>query len=136
MKQGILLCLMVVLTCGMLVFGGCESSAQTGALVGSGVGALAGQAIGRDTKSTLIGAAVGGGAGYVIGAEKDKAKKTQAEMDNLRQEMNVVSVNITNSNGSVSQVRLKKQGIGYVGPRGEYYNSLPTEEELKPIYGF
>jgi hypothetical protein len=53
-----------------------------------------------------------------------------------RQEMNTVTVNITNSNGSVSQVRLRKQGVGYVGPRGEYYDHLPTDEELKPIYGF
>ena len=49
--------------------------------------------------------------------------------------MNVVIVYVTNSNGSVSQVRLKKQGVGYVGPKGEYYNHLPTPEELKPVYG-
>ena len=52
---------------------GCND-AQSGALLGAGIGALAGQAIGGDTKSTLIGTAVGGGAGYVIGNESDKAK--------------------------------------------------------------
>jgi hypothetical protein len=50
--------------------------------------------------------------------------------------MNIVTVNITNSNGSITPVRLRKQGVGYVGPRGEYYDKLPTEEQLKPIYGF
>jgi len=50
--------------------------------------------------------------------------------------MNTMTVNITNSNGSVSQVVLRKQGVGYVGPRGEFYDHLPTGEELKPIYGF
>jgi len=50
--------------------------------------------------------------------------------------MNIVVVNITNSNGSISQVRLRKQGVGYVGPRGEYYDQLPTGEQLRPIYGF
>ena len=60
----------------------------------------------------------------------------QAEIGNLRQEMNTMTVNITNSNGSVSQVVLRKQGVGYVGPRGEFYDHLPTGEELKPIYGF
>lgn len=40
----------------------------TGAAVGGGLGALAGQAIGGDTKSTLIGAGIGAGAGYLIGS--------------------------------------------------------------------
>jgi hypothetical protein len=51
---------------------GCATQGQGGALIGGGIGALAGQAIGRDTQSTLIGAAVGTGIGYMIGNEKDK----------------------------------------------------------------
>jgi hypothetical protein len=54
--------------------GGCETSAQTGALGGAGIGALAGQAIGGNTQATLIGAAAGAGIGYIIGNEKDKAE--------------------------------------------------------------
>ena len=123
-----------------LVFAaGCESDAQTGAGVGALGGAVAGQLIGGDTESTLIGAGIGAGAGYMIGNERDKKKaqaKTQAEMNQLRAEMNVVTVNVTNSNGSKSQVRLQKQGVGYVGPRGEYYDHVPTDEELRPIYAF
>lgn len=134
-KSSKIVLLTVAVSLGLVFAAGCESDAQTGAAIGSLAGAGIGQLAGGDTESTLIGAAVGGGAGYMIGSEQDK-KKTQAEMDSLRQEMNVVTVNITNSNGSVSTVRLRKQGVGYVGPRGEYYNKLPTEEELKPIYGF
>ena len=55
---------------------GCND-AQAGALIGAGIGALAGQAIGGDTKATVIGTAVGAGAGYVIGNESDKAKQQQ-----------------------------------------------------------
>ncbi|MCH8342836.1 MAG: glycine zipper family protein [Planctomycetes bacterium] len=55
------------------VLSGCND-AQAGALLGAGIGALAGQAIGRDTEATLIGTAVGAGAGYIIGNESDKAK--------------------------------------------------------------
>ena len=120
---------------GLLFSLGCESDAQTGALIGTGAGAGIGQAIGGNTESTLIGAAVGGGAGYMLGSEGDK-KKAAAERDQIRQEINTVTVNITNSNGSISTVKLTKQGVGYVGPRGEYYDHLPTESELKPIYGF
>lgn len=48
---------------------GCATSEQqqragTGALIGGGVGALAGQAIGGNTKSTVVGA----GAGALLGA--------------------------------------------------------------------
>ena len=109
---------------------GCQSDAQTGALIGGATGAGIGQLAGRDTKSTLIGAAVGTGAGYMIGNESDK-KKTKAEMEGIRQEMNTVTVNVINSNGSITPVSLKKQGVGYLGPRGEYYNSLPTSEQLR-----
>jgi len=135
LKGSITFLLPVVVSCSLLFFVGCESDAQTGGLIGAGVGALAGQAIGGDTKSTLIGTAVGGGAGYMLGNESDK-KKTKQEMQQLRQEISTVTVNITNSNGSVSTVKLTKQGTGYVGPRGEFYDHLPTESELEPVYGF
>ncbi|MHC4460643.1 MAG: glycine zipper domain-containing protein [Planctomycetota bacterium] len=134
-KDLVLILMVVAVSLGLAFVAGCESDAQTGAAVGSLAGAGIGQLAGGDTESTLIGAAVGGGAGYIIGSERDK-KKTKAEIDSLRQEMNTVTVNITNSNGSVSQVLLRKQGVGYVGPRNEYYDHLPTQEELKPIYGF
>ncbi len=53
---------------------GCATRGQTGALAGSGVGALVGQAIGHNTEATLIGGAVGTGVGYIIGNEVDKKK--------------------------------------------------------------
>ena len=127
--------MVVVVSLGLTLVAGCESDAQTGALLGTAAGAGVGALAGGSTEGTLIGAAVGGGVGYILGSEQDK-KKTRAEMDTLRQEMNTVTVNITNSNGSISQVLLRKQGVGYVGPRGEYYDKLPTEDQLRPIYGF
>ena len=151
MTKGLLTVLVAaVVSVGLSFAVGCESDAQTGALVGTGAGALAGQAIGHNTQSTLIGAGVGAGAGYMIGNESDK-KKTKAEMENIRQqnvqmqqqsaqmqqEASTVTINITNSNGSITPVTLRKQGGFYVGPRGETYTSLPTEEQLKKAgYGF
>jgi len=67
-----------VLCVGVLSLGGCATEAQTGGFAGAGIGALAGQAIGHDTESTLIGAAVGGAAGYIIGNERDKMKQQQS----------------------------------------------------------
>ena len=135
MKSLLTIIAVVSISRGLTLMSGCESDAQTGAGLGALAGAGVGQLAGGSTESTLIGAAVGGGAGYMIGSEQDK-KKATADRENIRQEMNTVMVNVTNSNGSVIQVPLKKQGVGYVGPRGEYYDNLPTGEQLKPIYGF
>jgi hypothetical protein len=57
-------------------------------------------------------------------------------MQNMQQQANSVLVNIHNSNGSISTVRLTRSGPGYIGPRNEYYDHLPTEGELRPVYGF
>lgn len=47
-----------------------------------------------------------------------------------------VTVWITNSNGSQTSVRLTRQGPWYIGPRGEYYADMPTNEQLRVAYGF
>ena len=120
---------------GLTICAGCESDAGTGSAIGALAGAGIGQLAGGDTESTLIGAAVGGGAGYMLGNEQDK-KKTQQEMADLRAEQNTITIWITNSNGSQTPVKLRKEGPGYVGPRGERYSSLPTKEQLQKVYGF
>ena len=120
---------------GSLLIAGCESDAQVGSAIGALAGAGIGQLAGGDSEATLIGAAVGGTAGYMLGNESER-QKAQVERAYMRQEMRTVAVNITNSNGSVSQVRLRRHGVGYVGTRGEYYHRLPTEDQLRPIYGF
>ena len=113
---------------------GCET-AQTSAILGTAAGAGLGQAIGRDTESTLLGAGIGAIGGYLLGNENEK-KRTAAEMAYIREQATTVVVNVTNSNGSTIPVRLRKQGAGYIGTRGEYYASLPSEDQLRPVYGF
>ena len=136
MTKGFVTILMVaVVSLGLAFFAGCESDAQTGAAIGSLAGAGIGQLAGRSTESTLIGAAVGAGTGYILGNENDK-KKAQAERYYTRQEMNTVTVKVTNRNGSIVQVPMRKYGVGYLGTRGEYYSTLPTEDQLRPVYGF
>ncbi|MHC4172207.1 MAG: glycine zipper domain-containing protein [Planctomycetota bacterium] len=127
--------IVVAVSFGSLFVVGCESDAQYGSAIGALAGAGIGQLAGGNAESTLVGAAVGGATGYMLGNESDK-KKTQAEMAYLHQEMNTVIVKVTNSNGSIVQVPLRKQGVGYVGTRGEYYGTLPTDDQLRPVYGF
>ena len=69
----LMLTILATFLCGAIVLTtGCESDAQTGALIGTAAGAGIGQAAGGDTEATLIGAAIGAGAGYIIGNEQDK----------------------------------------------------------------
>jgi hypothetical protein len=134
-KSLVTILIVIAVSFGSLFVAGCESDAQVGSAIGALTGAGIGQLAGGNAESTLVGAAVGGTAGYMIGNESDK-KKTQAERAYLRQEINTVLVKVSNSNGSMIQVPLRKQGVGYVGTRGEYYSTLPTEDQLRPVYGF
>lgn len=61
------------------------TKAGRGGMGGAAAGAIAGQAIGRDTEATLLGAAIGGIAGYIIGNEMDKAdrKKVAQTYENV-----------------------------------------------------
>ena len=120
---------------GLVVLSGCQSGAQTGAAIGTLAGAGIGQLAGGDTEATLIGAAVGAGAGYIFGNESDK-RKTQNQIYAMNNDINSQIVNVTNSNGSIIQVKLQRQGVGWVGTRGEYYPKLPTGDQLRPVYGF
>jgi hypothetical protein len=60
---------------------GCESDAQNGALLGAVLGTGIAAIAGGDSDALLIGAGVGGGVGYVAGNESDK-KKAKAERYN------------------------------------------------------
>jgi hypothetical protein len=51
-------------------------------------------------------------------------------------EQTKITVWIRNSNGSRTSVTLTKSGPGYLGPRGEWYPNMPTEKQLRMVYGF
>ena len=77
----VLLTLLVV-TAGFFLIS-CASqgyNTQKGAAIGAGLGAIAGQVIGRDTASTLIGAAVGGLVGTVAGNAVDQHVTNQQKV--------------------------------------------------------
>lgn len=72
-------CATIILVGLVLALGACAGpdrhrfNTQRGAIVGAGLGALAGQAIGKNTESTLLGTALGGLTGAVIGNYHDQA---------------------------------------------------------------
>ncbi len=85
-------------------------------------------------EGALIGGAVGAGGGYLIGNEGDK-KETKRQLEATQEQANTVVVNITNSNGSITPVVLRRSGNVYIAPKGEQYFHVPGPEELKPLYG-
>ncbi len=130
------LIIIVFVSTALLFVASCENAGQTGAGLGALAGAGIGQAIGRNTESTLIGAGIGAAGGYIVGNEKDKKdeqKKTQAAIA----EANEFYVNVTNANSSVFPVKIIKSGNVYIDTRGNQYLALPTEAQLKAAgYGF
>jgi len=46
-----------------------------------------------------------------------------------------VIINVPNSNGSYTSVKLVRHNSGYIGPQGEYYEGNPTVDQLKALYG-
>lgn len=142
MRQWITAIVIVTVGCGMLLVTGCETEAQNKALWGTAIGAGIGQLAGGDTKATMIGAGIGASAGYAIGHHQDKQAEQQqaaapAQTRYPQADANVVTVWLTNSNGSKTPVKLTRTASGsYIGPKGEQYDMLPTAEQLKSAYGF
>lgn len=135
MVRNLMTVLLVAAVGFVFVIAGCESDAQTGALLGTAIGAGVGALAGGDTEGALIGGAVGGGIGYIAGNEGDK-QKAAADRSSIRAEQNTVTVWVTNSNGSMIPVKLVRNGPSYIGPRGEIYPTLPSQDDLRPVYGF
>lgn len=77
----------IALACAVIIGESIEAAVtkRSGLLGGAALGALAGQAIGKDSKSTLIGAGVGALAGLGWGAYKDKQQaELQANLQNTQ----------------------------------------------------
>jgi surface antigen len=113
---------------------GCETQAggtAAGAALGAGTGALIGNNVqGINTTQGAIGGAVIGG---VLGNREGRQNE---RIGAIEQGRNMVTVNVTNSNGSVTPVTLERSGNQWRGPRGELYNSVPSESQLRNVYGF
>jgi len=122
-----------------------------GAATGGALGMLAGGIIGHQSHDTGAGMLIGGAVGAVTGAavgstiqkepppppvvvEQPATVVTQAP-PSATYSGDTVTVNVPNSNGGYTAVVLKRSGNGWVGPQGEYYDQVPTTEQLQAMYG-
>jgi hypothetical protein len=118
-----------------------------GAATGGALGALAGGIIGHQSHDTGAGMLIGGALGAVTGAavgstiqkpvyeEPAPVEVQPAPVASTTYSGDTVTVNVPNNNGGYTAVVLKRSGNGFVGPQGEYYDQVPTTEQLQAMYG-
>lgn len=128
--------LLIVATSASLM--SCEgmNSQTRGTLGGATAGAVAGGIIGNNvkginsTEGAIGGALIGGLIGNTMGRQQDQINAIDART-------NYMTVSVRNSNGSITPVQLTRvQGETWRGPRGEIYNGVPSENQLRGMYGF
>jgi hypothetical protein len=146
MKMKSMLVVMVVMFVGLLFSTGCATpqyqqnqNAFNQGAIGALIGGVAGAVIGNNShgafgngEGAVAGAALGGLLGGAMGHQKDQFGR---QIGAVNETASTTIINVNNSNGSVTPVVIRKVGNQYMGPRGEYYNSIPTEQQLKS-YGF
>ena len=139
----------------LAVLSGCANPYNNegeGAVTGGVLGAVAGGVIGHQSHDTgagmLIGGAVGALAGAAVGSQIQKPEPPPAQVvvtqsapvvvaqgPSTTYSGDTVTVNVPNNNGGYTAVVLKRSGNGYVGPQGEYYDQVPSTEQLQAMYG-
>jgi len=129
MKATIIRTPVVIALIGSLVLsvcGGCASlqwhPIYSAALGGALVGWIIGHQSNEDGEGAALGAAIAA-TGCLL-EQIDKSSKEEK-----------IVVEVTNQDGSITPVVLKKKASVYIGPKGEHYDKKPTEEQLKELYG-
>jgi len=126
---------------GLLLQTGCattdaDRATALGAGLGAGLGMILGHNFGHSRDDRLLGAAAGAAIGGALARQSYDQQQTQSRVNLVQQQQMMVTVWIANANGSRTPVLLRAADGGqYIGPRGEYYAGLPTEEQLRPVYG-
>lgn len=143
---GVAMAGLVMMGCSTPVYQENQSTFNQAA-IGAALGALAGGVIGNNSHGAFgnregmaagaaLGALVGGSMGHQTDQTHAQMNTMNAQIGAANEAANTTVINVKNSNGSYTPVTLRRVGNQYVGPRGEYYPALPTEEQLKIAYGF
>lgn len=121
---------------------GCMTTdADRGTAIGAGTGAALGAIMAHNfgdsgprekAFAALAGAAVGG----LVGNQYGRGNDQEREIAQLRVQQSMQTVWIANRNGSRVPVTLRMTDGGqFIGPRGEYYGCMPSEQQLAQLYG-
>jgi uncharacterized protein YcfJ len=128
-----------------MIFSGClttgspsrDQATALGAGIGAGLGAILGHNFGGGGNDRALGAAAGALLGGALANQYARQRELEQQIQHVQQQQFYTTVWIQNSNGSRTPVTLRQvEGGQYIGPRGEYYSAMPTEEQLRKVYGF
>jgi Glycine zipper len=135
------------------VISGCNTynNEGEGAALGGVLGAVAGGVIGHQSHDAaagmLIGGAVGAVSGAVIGSKIQKPESYPQQVVVAQPAPVIVNqvplayiqgsviINVPNDSGGYTAVVLRRSGNGFLGPQGEYYDTMPAAEQLSALYG-
>ena len=128
---------------GLILQTGCATAptpSQTGTLLGAGGGAalggVLGHNLGNSSSDRELGLAVGTLLGGLLGYQYGQQTEMQTQMNALQMRQFTTTMWVENSNGSRTPVQLRQTDGGqYVGPQGEYYPVVPTQQQLHRMYG-
>ena len=142
---------MILLGSILLTGTGCQdidaSTVYHKALFGALVGVIVGHQSNEDGAGAAVGAAIFGVEGLLEEIDANKTSKQVSHYHDtcdqktpdptpVLSQGDKITIHITNNNGSTTPIELHRKDGFYVGPKGELYQELPTEEQLKAIYGF
>ncbi|NCC53109.1 MAG: glycine zipper 2TM domain-containing protein [Spartobacteria bacterium] len=134
---------MILAAGGLLLQAGCATAptpTQQGALLGAGAGGVLGGVLGHNLGNSgsdrdlaiAAGTLLGGLLGYQYGQQSEM----QSQIYSMQAREFITTVWVENANGSRTPVQLRQTDGGqYVGPRGEYYPVMPSQQQLRAMYG-
>jgi hypothetical protein len=131
----------LVILCVFIFSSGCNENLKLHPLFEETIkGAIIGGIIGYQSHEEGEGAAIGAtlfGVGELLRQidENNNGEQKEAKHSYSEKIKEVYIIQVHNSNGSITPVELTKVDNIYFGPKGEQYEKLPTEEDLK-AYGF
>jgi hypothetical protein len=112
------------------------SSTAIGAGIGAGLGAILANNFGGSDHQMLLGTGAGALLGGALGHAYGQRGELQQQINYTQQQQLMTTVWVQNSNNSKTPVVLRMtEGGQYIGPRGEYYAGLPTQDQLRKAYG-
>ncbi len=141
--------LLALIALSLLINAGCGEGMKWKPVYNSAIfGALIGGIAGYQSDEAGAGVAIGASV-FALGEILSQSDKLSNKGSNQQPTTGTASVGpskseniketyiieIHNDNGSITPIEIRKDGDRYVGPTGEHYDSLPTEEQLKPFYG-
>lgn len=134
--------IVALIVCSLLLCG-CNEELRLHPIYSEAIqGAIIGGIVGYQSREEGEGAAIGAaifGIGELLEQLDDHECEEEEHGDRDDDDdgyKEIFVIQVHNSNGSITPVEVEKKGDIYIGPKGEQYEQLPTEEQLLPVYGF